>query len=144
MGDIAGFLPPEEPHRIPYEYLEDQGAHSTRQMVVPGPEAVILTGRSDAKRILGDVLGLERLPTEVAEEALEEYQAEDGDVEGVIEQWLQDREEEPEDAAEGQAIPEDLEALEYSELQDLAQEHDIAANQSTEDLVEALEGETGG
>ena len=144
MGDIAGFLPPEEPHRVPYEYLEDQGAHSTRQMVIPSPEAVILTGRSDAKRILEDVLGLERIPTEVAEQALEEYQAEEGDVEAVIDEYLQDREEDPEEDAEQESLPEDLDALEYSELQDLAQEHDIAANQSTEDLIEALEEVRGG
>lgn len=35
--------------------------------------------------------------------------------------------------------PEELEDLEYSELQSLAQEHDIKANQSTEDLIEELQ-----
>lgn len=35
----------------------------------------------------------------------------------------------------------DLESLEYRELQDLVQEHDIKANQSSEELVEALKAE---
>lgn len=35
----------------------------------------------------------------------------------------------------------DLSELDYRELQDLAKEHDIKANQSTEDLIAALEEE---
>lgn len=136
MGALKGYLPPEEPHTLPYEYLEDQEAHSTRQMVLPGPEAVILTARQDAHDILEGVLGLQEIPEDVAEEALEAYQG-DGDPGEVIDEWqAEDSQEEPEQTAE---IPGDLEALEYGDLQDLAKEHDIPANQSTQDLIEALE-----
>jgi hypothetical protein len=165
---LKGYLPPEGPqnvHGVPHNYIDGQGTHRVGETVVYSPEAVILTADPDAQDEI-ETAGLQEVPQEVAEEALDAYQDEDGDAGQVIEEWQQSdedaQEEEPdaepaeaedeeqpdspediEDGTDGPAIPSDLTELDYRgedtvTLQHLAQSYGIPANQSAEELREAL------
>lgn len=158
---LKGYLPPEGPqnvHRVPYNYIEAQGSHRVADAVVYGPESVILTGDEDAQAQMEEV-GLEQIPGDVAEEALDAYQDEDGDAGAVIEEWDGSHEEaddedpgessDPDEGADGPAIPENLDDVPYRgestvTLQHLAQSYGIQANQSAEELREQLAKVRGG
>ena len=166
---VRGYLPPQgsqNQHRLPYEYKEGQGAHVARGSVIDSPESIILTGRDDVARNM-EVLGLQEVPQEVAEEALSAWQG-DGDPDAVVAAW-QDADEpesdgdDPEDTEEetdsedapadsdGEEevkddlppIPEDLEELDYhDELIPLAEAYgvpDQVDSRKTEDLIQGLE-----
>lgn len=161
---LKGYLPPEGPqnvHTVPYSYAEGSGgSHRVDDVVIYGPEAVILTGNPDAQDKI-EQYGLTQVPQQVAQEALEAYQSDDEDAtaEAVIEEWQEaggepasedDAEEaeaktpeEQTDGVDGPAIPSDLGSVPYRgedtlTLQHLAQAYNIPANQSAPELREAL------
>lgn len=158
---------PQNVHRVPYTYAEGQGAHRVDNKVIYGPEEVILTADEDAWETM-EAQGLTEVPQEVAEEALAARQDDDSDrtAGDVIEEWQDaggepaesdaegaEEAQEPEEMQEGTdgpAIPTDLrEQHEAGDipyrgedtltLQHLAQAYNITANQSAEDLLDALE-----
>ena len=154
---VRGLIPPEGPqnvHRVPYNYLEDQGAHRFRTCVIPSPEALVLTGIESAQAEM-EAHGLEEVPQDVADEALEVWQSDDSDrtVQDVLEDWRGKTETEAQSEDSGvdsgeTDIPEDLESLDYHEqLLPLAEETgalEQADSRSTEDLISALEKQRAG
>lgn len=141
---VKAYLPPEGPqniHQVPYTYREEQGAHNVGTFVVESPEMVIITGDQDAYRQF-DNTGLDSLPDDVAQEALEALREDDdGTLVSIVEAHTEgklrgekgqtDDDQEPE-------IPDDLESVDYRELQDLAQDYEIKATQTAEELRVAL------
>lgn len=146
-----GYLPPEGPqnaHAVPYSWMDAAGAHRVGDVVVYSPESVVLTTDEDAQRTL-DRYGLDEVPEDVAESALDALADDDGDANAVVDEWRSDREDVAGPADERPAIPSDSElaALPYrgdsdsedaDSLQDLAQAWEITATQSADDLRTAL------
>lgn len=172
MSEVRGYLPPQGPrnvHGLPHTFNEGQGAHRcSSNLVIYGHPDIILTASEDAHAEL-ERYGYEEVPEDLAEEAHELQEAgEDEALADLVAAYRDDPEaaaepagdeddaqevedEEPaEEAPEpSQGIPprEVLEELDYrgeGSLQELAQEHDIPANQSSGDLVEALDQARGG
>lgn len=139
-----GYIPPKGPqnaHRVAHNYREDQGAHKLGRSVVYSPPEIILTAAESAQRE-AEKYGLEQVPDDVAQEALEAYREDDTETIGsIISAYHEgDLSEADEDATE---IPEDIESVGYRELQDLAKEHGIKATQSAEELRVALDAARG-
>lgn len=172
MSEVRGYLPPQGPrnvHGLPHTFNEGQGAHRcSSNLVIYGHPDIILTASEDAHAEL-ERYGYEEVPEDLAEEAHELQEA--GEDEALADLVAAYREE-PEAAAEpagdeddaqevedeepaeeapepSQDIPADevLDDLPYRgdpSLQSLAQEHGIPANQSADDLREALRAEREG
>ena len=105
---LKGYLPPEGPqniHRVPYTWMESQGAHRVDNSVLSyGPEEIILTGDENAHRRI-EQAGLEPVPQEVAQAALEAHQGKrEQSVAQVIEEWH------AQSQSQNQAEPEEAEA----------------------------------
>lgn len=141
-----GYLPPDGPqneHRVPHNYRENQGAHKLGQTVVYSPPDVILTASEEAQR-QAEMNGLEQVPDEVAQEALEAYREDDSEtVASIIAAYHEGDISETVESEESEEIPEDLEGLGYRELQSLAKSHGITATQSEEELQVALDAARG-
>lgn len=143
---MKGYLPPDGPqnvHRVPHNYRENQGAHKLGQSVVYSPPDVILTAAESAQR-QAEMYGLEQVPDDVAQEALEAYREDDSEtVASIIAAYHEGDISEAVESEETEEIPEDLESVGYRELQDLAKEHGIKATQSGEELQVALDAARG-
>lgn len=137
-----GYLPPEGPqneHRVSHNYREAQGAHKIGQSVVYSPPEVILTASEEAQR-QAEAYGLEKVPDDVAQEALEAYRQDDSEtVASIIAAYHEGELSEAIDSEQPEEIPENLEEIGYRELQSLAKSHGITATQSEEELQVALE-----
>ena len=153
VDGVKGYLPPEEPHTVPYRWIEGQSVHQITNAIVDSPEPLILTGNQQAQRSCEDS-DLEEVSDEAVEEALEAVlDDEDERVAEIVADYRAGNEDVGGDA-EPAEIPDDLNRLAYRndgetpDLQDLAQAHDIAANQSADELREQLadvrDGEAGG
>lgn len=137
-----GYLPPNGPqneHRVPHTYRENQGAHKLGQSVIYSPPDVILTAAESAQR-QAEMFGLEQVPDQVAQEALEAYREDDTEtVASIIAAYHEgELSDAPSDDGEQPEIPENLDDVGYRELQDLAKAHNITATQSAEELQVAL------
>lgn len=141
-----GYLPPDGPqneHRVPHNYREVQGAHKLGQSVVYSPPDVILTDGDEAQR-QAEMFGLEEVPDDVAQEALEAYREDDSEtIASIIAAYHEGGLSEAIESEETEEIPEDLESLGYRELQSLAKSHGITATQSEEELQVALDAARG-
>lgn len=123
---LKGYLPPEGTqniHRVPYNHLEGNGTHRVGQATVFSPPEVILTADEDAQREI-ERHGLEEVPQDVAEAALEAYQADEPEqsVAAIIEEHQASSTEASEEAAEEEQTEDDGEATDESEAQEQAEE----------------------
>ena len=153
VDGVTGYLPPEDPHTVPYRWVEGQSVHRIANAVVDSPESLILTANQQAQRNC-ERSDLEEVSDEAAEEALEAIlDDEDERVAEIVADYRAGNEDVGGDTGSAE-IPDDLDRLAYRndgqtpDLQDLAQAHDIAANQSADELREQLadvrDGEAGG
>lgn len=144
---LRGYLPPDGTqniHQTPYRYREAQGAHKLGLSIIESPECVILTADERAHSE-AEHYGLARVPDDVAESALEAYRG--GDIESVeaaIDGAESVVEESGGEDTDDDGIPDDLEGLDYDELQEHAKANDVPANQSADDLRDELESERDG
>ena len=147
MPGAKAYLPPEGPaHGADYDWYDGQGAHRVGNSTVNGHEDVIVTRSSIAQRNC-ERYGLEELPADVTEEIAEARA--DGDDDRTA-QLVADYRSDEDGTETGEAVAEDehdrpevpdddeLAEMEYRDLQDLAGENGIAANQSAEGLREQL------
>lgn len=143
---VRGYLPPEGPqtvHRIDHTYRENQGVHKVGQTAIQSPEAVILTADEAAQKRI-ERFDIERIPDDVAKEALEAYLEDDTEtIESILDAWREGEEvgEEVEPSDDLPEIPPDdeLEAMDYRDIQALAGEYDLPGNQSKEEFIVSLQ-----
>jgi hypothetical protein len=141
VDGVKGYLPPEGPaHGVPYRYIDGQGMHAIGNARVETPESLILTGNQQAQDTCEDS-DLEAVSDAVVEEALEAIlDGEEGQVADIVADYRAGNEDVAAPASERPDIPDDLESVNYrtddgsADLQDLAQAHGIAANQSADEL----------
>ena len=145
MPEAKAYLPPKGPaHGADYDWYDGQGAHRIGNSTVPGHEEVIVTRSSIAQRNC-EHYGLEELPGDLTEEIAEARADGDDDrTAQLVADYRSGGDETGEAVAEDEhdrpGVPDDdeLAEMEYRDLQDLAGENGIAANQSAEDLREQL------
>lgn len=137
---VRGYLPPSGPqnvHRVPYEFRENQGAHSVGSYVIESPEEIIVTADPDAIRQF-DSMNLESIPDDDAQKVLDAMsEGDDATIASIVEGSEGSEDSDTSESSDDE-IPEDLDSLGYRDLQDLAQKHNIRATQSTEELRTAL------
>ncbi|MGQ5515382.1 hypothetical protein [Halococcus saccharolyticus] len=144
VDGVKGYLPPEGPrHGVPYRWIEGQGVHKIGNAVVDSPEALILTANQTAQRNC-ERSDLEAVTDEVVEKSLEAIlEDEDDRVAEIVADYRAGNEDLAAPAEDRPEIPEDLSDVEYRaddepDLQDYAQAHGIAANQSGDEIREQL------
>ena len=145
MADAKGYLPPEGPaHGVPYRWIPGQNAHRIGNSVVESsPQALIVTVDETAQRAC-ERSNLEQAPESVVENVLGAMGEDDYDrANDLVDEWRSEDDDVANPEDERPAIPDGLDAVDYrsdedEDLQDLAQAHGIAANQSADELREAL------
>lgn len=149
---LRGYLPPEGPqtvHHIDHTYREHQEAHVIGNTLASGTESVILTADEDAQKRI-ERYDIERIPDDVAKEALEAYLEDDTEtIESILAAWRDGEEigeavvssQPDDDSTETKSsipLDDELEAMDYRELQTLAGEFDLPGKQSKEEFVVSL------
>ena len=145
MADAKGYLPPEGPaHGVPYRWIPGQNAHRIGNSVVEdSPQALIVTVDQQAPRAC-ERSDLEAAPDGVVENVLGAMREDDYDrANDFVDEWRSEDSDVADPEDERPVIPGDLDDVDYrsdedEDLQDLAQAHGIAANQSADELREQL------
>ena len=147
---LKGYIPPSGPqnlHGARYQYMAGQGAHRIGSATIYSPEGVILTADRTAQREI-ERHGLHEIDDEgIVDDALEAIRDDDPErANDVVAEYRKESEDVATVEEDRQGIPDDadLDDAEYRDLQDLAKDHGIAANQSADELRTQLAAERDG